>query len=394
MRIAFVSIPRFPCAVEIRRQPALGQRPLIVGDADQPKKVFDCSDAPWARGVRPGTPIRKALALCPDADVIPPDPVLYRASWEAVLDALDAVAPEVEDEAPGRAYLNVGGLQAHYIDEDALGQRIVAAVHEASGLEASVGIAMGKYPAFAAGTLAAPGESIAVPSGQEAAFLAPLDVELLPVSQDVVSRLRLLGLEATGDVARLSLPELMSQFGFEGERLWRLANGIDETPLFARKRAETLTATVTFEAPVAGIDVLVAAAKQLLSRLRLPLRGRAVRQVTLQAELTSGRGWEKRLVFREAVSEDARLVFVLRSALQNAPPPQAVQSLSLRLSGLSGETGKQLSLGDRGRLEKQLEEAVRQLKARYGFSPIFHCVDVEPWSVIPEERQILVESDA
>jgi hypothetical protein len=118
-----------------------------------------------------------------------------------------------------------------------------------------------------------------------------------------------------------------------------------------------------------------------------------VRELTLQAELISGRSWERRLVFREAVSENDRLVFLLRSTLTNFPPPQAVRSFCLRMSGLAGETGKQLSLGERGRLQKQLEEAIRQLRARYGHSPIYYCVDVEPWSVIPEDRQILVESD-
>src|SRR5205823_6277081 len=88
-----------------------------------------------------------------------------------------------------------------------------------------------------------------------------------------------------------------------------------------------------------------------------------------------------------------RLLFVLHSVLTNAPPPAAVKSLLLRLSGLTGETGKQLRLGERGRVQRQMEEAVRQLKARYGFSPVYRCIDVEPWSVIPEERQILVESD-
>jgi DNA polymerase-4/protein ImuB len=113
----------------------------------------------------------------------------------------------------------------------------------------------------------------------------------------------------------------------------------------------------------------------------------------LQAELISGRGWERRIVLREAVSENQRLDFVLRASLQNAPPPNAVRNISLRLAGLTGESGKQLSLGERGRLQRQLEECIRQLKARYGYSPVFRCVDVEPWSVVPEERQILVESD-
>jgi DNA polymerase-4/protein ImuB len=79
--------------------------------------------------------------------------------------------------------------------------------------------------------------------------------------------------------------------------------------------------------------------------------------------------------------------------LNNFPPPQAIRSLSLRLGGLTGETGKQLLLGQKQRQQRQLEEAIRQLKARYGYSPIYRCVDVEAWSVVPEDRQILVESD-
>ena len=422
MRIAFVSVPRFPCAVEVQRAPHLGEGSLIVGDAEAPKRVLDCSLTAAGLGVRPGIQIRKALALSPDAAILPPDPVLYRAKWEAILDALHSISPEVEDEELGRAYLNINGLGGHFQDENDLAAHLAAAVRASSGLEPSIGLANGRFPSFAAAiaavspiglSLAGSGVSPAfkwkptgstpdpakgniqiVPAGDEAGFLAPLDVGLLPVDPEIVSRLLLFGLQTMGKVAALTLPELQSQFGFEGKRLWQLVNGIDEAPLRPRPIEERIEAALSFETPVAGIDVLVAAAKQLLSRLRLPLRGRAARELALQAELVSGRGWERRLVLREAVSDNKRLSFVLRESLQNAPPPNAVRNISLRLGGLTGETGKQLSLGERGRLQRQLEESIRQLKARYGYSPVFNCVDVEPWSTIPEQRQILVESDA
>jgi nucleotidyltransferase/DNA polymerase involved in DNA repair len=394
LRIAFVHVPRLPCAVETQREPSLARAPLIIGDADQPKQVLDCSTQAEARGVRPGIAIRKALGLCPEAAVLAPDPVLYHARWQAALDALDDVSPEVEDAGLGRAYLNAAGLQAHYRDEAALGARILEAVEAASGLAACAGLAEGKFPAQAAALSAVAGSVRAVPAGSEAAFLAPFSVAALPLDPEVVSRLQLLGFETLGEVACLTLPELQSQFGAAGRRLWQLVNGSDEERLRPRRRSEVLEASLGFEAPVAGIDVMIAAARQLLSRLRLPLKGRAARELTLQAELVSGRGWEKRLVFREAVSEDARLLFLLRSTLDNFPPPTAIRGLTLRLSGLTGETGKQLSLDDRARLQRQVEEAVRQLKARYGFSPLYRCLDVEPWSVVPEERQVLVETDA
>jgi nucleotidyltransferase/DNA polymerase involved in DNA repair len=319
--------------------------------------------------------------------------VAYRSRWESVLDALGEVSPEVEDEAPGRAYVNVRGLDAHYRDDEALAGHLIEAVANASGLEAGVGMAGGKFPAFAAGSTCGPRQSRVVDPGSEAAFVAPLSVRMLPVGPQVIDRLRLLGLERIGEVASLTVPELMSQFGFGGERLWQLANGIDDEPLRPRKQPDTLQATANLESAVAGIDVMIAIARQLLSRLKLPLGGRAARELTLQAELESGRGWQHNLVFREPVSEDDRLTFLLRTALTNFPPPQAIRSLSLRLSSLTGETGKQLLLGQKQRQQRQLEEVIRQLKTRYGYSPVFRCVDVEPWSVIPEDRQILVESD-
>jgi nucleotidyltransferase/DNA polymerase involved in DNA repair len=394
VRIAFLSIPRFPCAVEALRQPELARRPLIVGDAEVPKRVFDCSFRASEEGVRHGMTIRQALAECPDAVVVPPDPVLYRGKWEGILDALSNVSPELEDGEMGRAYVNVGGLDSHYRDDAALAGHIIETVHLASGLDASVGLANGKFPAFAAAACSRLRESTVVPAGGEGAFLAPLDIGVLPVDREIVSRLRLFGLKAIGEVAALTLPELQSQFGFEGRRLWQLTNGIDETPLRPRPPIEKVEATLSFEAPVAGVNVMIAAAKQLLSRLRPSLRGRAARELVLQAELATGRGWERRIVMREAVSEGERLAFLLREALQNAPPPNAVRSISLRLSGLTGETGRQFSLDRKGRLQRQIEEAIRQLKTRYGYSPVYRCVDVEPWSVIPEQRQILVESDA
>ena len=393
VRIAFVSIPRFPCAVEVHRQPRLRRQPLIVGDAEQPKRVFDCSESAREQGVRHDMTIRQALSRCPEAEIVPPDPVLYRTTWETVMAALNQVSPEVEDEELGRAYVNVEGLEGHYRTDDALAAYLIKTVLDASGLEARLGMGNGKFPAFAAATTCGTRECRAVPAGSEREFLAPLSIQMLPVESGVVSRLNLLGLEWIGDVAGLTVPELIGQFGFAGERLWELANGIDDEPLQPRKLPETLKATAMLESSVAGIDVMIAITGQLLSRMKPSLAGRAARELILQAELESGRGWEHRLVFREAVSEDERLSFLLRNALTNFPPPQAIRSLSLRLSSLTGETGKQLSLGQKQRQQRQVEEAIRQLKTRYGYSPVYRCVDVEPWSVIPEERQILVESD-
>src|SRR5688572_9137568 len=184
--------------------------------------------------------IRQTAGICPEAVILPPDPVRYRSTWEDALSALGNFSPQIEDEELGHAYLDLTGMQSHYRDEQELGAGIVEAVKAATGLTASAGIASGKLPAFAAATVSNAGETYAISEGAESDFLSALSVDLLPVDAEVISRLRLLGMKRIADVARLSVPELQSQFGFDGKRIWQLANGIDETPLLPRPIHETL----------------------------------------------------------------------------------------------------------------------------------------------------------
>src|SRR4030042_5777809 len=108
MRAACVLIPRFPIAVEFLERSDLAGRPLVIGDSSgRGKTVLDCSPEAQAQGVRPGMPLRQALALCPNAALLEPDPARYQDAFEAVLHALEGISPLVEPAEHGRAYVGV-----------------------------------------------------------------------------------------------------------------------------------------------------------------------------------------------------------------------------------------------------------------------------------------------
>jgi hypothetical protein len=72
--------------------------------------------------------------------------------------------------------------------------------------------------------------------------------------------------------------------------------------------------------------------------------------------------------------------------------------MALELLGLAGEAARQQSLFTlRRRQLDPVVEAARHLRARFGGDvPLYHAVEVEPWSRIPERRWALVtyhESD-
>jgi nucleotidyltransferase/DNA polymerase involved in DNA repair len=314
-------------------------------------------------------------------------------SWQKALDALENLSPEVEDAKPGLAYLNVTGLKEHYGgDEHLLAAAISQVLANVTGLQSAIGVAANKAVAHAAAASVGVGALI-VHDGEEAGFLSGQRVSGLPLTSHIVERLQVFGLENVSQVAALPKARLAEQFGRDGERLWALASGFYDEPLLPRKPTVVLEESIGFEDTIASVEVLVAAARQLIGRLVQRLEGRCTRELCLRAELSHGRGWERRIVLREAISERERLVFVTKTALREHPPPAAVSRLEIRLSGLTGERGRQLAVGER-RWADSLAESIWQLKAYDGHSPIFRCLEIEPWSAIPENRYLLVEYDA
>jgi DNA polymerase-4/protein ImuB len=244
--------------------------------------------------------------------------------------------------------------------------------------------------------VSAPSEVCLVPPGQERRFLAPIDVSVLPCSRDTLRRVELFGLRTMGDLASLPVGAVQAQFGSEGRHCWELAWGIDREPLRPLRREESIREHLAFYAPLISREALVTAGRQLLTRLlgQPAMRGRAARRMTLRALLSDGRSWERASVFREATADQEQMLCVLKSAIEAAPLTAPIEELSIELSGFAGETGKQEGFfsGDRRR-QPQFREAIRQLKARYGRSPVLQVVEVEPWSRIPERRHALIDYD-
>lgn len=388
-QLACIHVPRFAVEVERQRRPDIAARLILIGDST----VLDCSLGAEASGVRRGMRMSEAIGLCPRAVVLPPDLPHYRRRFDQVLDFLDGYSPEVEPGTLGTAFLSLDGLSE---EPKGFAEGLIADLHWRLRFMASVAVAGGKFAARMAATTTRPGLAKVVPPGEEAALLAPLPVDHLPMSDSMRWRLPLLGLEAIGDIPRLPLGAFQQQFGPEGKRCWELANGIDHEPLIPRVKEETVVRglqlpapAVTLEAILAGLERLVFAAYGDNGR-----RGRWVRKAVVRAALDGG-SWELPVPFREALADPRDAWFAVQSAIERHPPQRPVDELEVELVGLSAESGKQASMFDGGRakLRRQVEEAVRQLNSRSGRHLIGKVVEVEPWSRIPERRMALVDLD-
>jgi DNA polymerase-4/protein ImuB len=399
LRVACVWIAQLALRVEILRHPAWDGRPLVLGGGPGERKVVQlCSPEAEAAGIRAGLPLREVVPLCPEAMVLQPDPVRTATVLEAVLADLQRVSPLVEPADDGYFYVDVRGLHAMYGDLESLEAAIHAAVPPL--LRPRVGIANGKFAAAVAARMGEPGGSAracVVPASETRAFLAPLSVRhLLMLEPEVQHRLELLGLRTIGDLARLPFSAVQAELGPPGAQAWRVAHGKDSEPVVARPVVAAVQDGLRFDDPLGSVEAVMAAIDQLLAHTysQPALQGRSVRQVRVRALLADGTSWERLYTFKEALStrDAARRALKSKLDLPNGLPPAPIDELALELLGLGGEAARQPGLFvARARQLSEIAEAARQLRTRYGRVPLYHAIEVEPWSRIPERRWALVQ---
>ncbi|MBI3971050.1 MAG: hypothetical protein HY332_07145 [Chloroflexi bacterium] len=289
-RIGCVWLPRFGLTVASRLDPLKTHRsspftlhsPLSCVALYRPgtrwQELLECSPDLEAIGIRPGMPLKEAQSRSPEARYLPCDEAALAAiarAFEAVVDALDAFSPIVEPaplEALGSgravAYLDVAGLQPLYGPEPRLAERLAAAATSATadlgGCLARVGIAASKFTAWVAATLA---DSMVVPPGEEALFLAPLPLETLPLPLQARLALQRLGVRTLGDYARLPANAVVHRYGGAGRHAHLLAQGNDDEPLRPRRPQLAARVEIAFDWEETELDRLVFALKMLADQL-------------------------------------------------------------------------------------------------------------------------------
>jgi DNA polymerase-4 len=392
MKTACVLTTHLPIKAELRRHPEFQDKPVIIAqELGSRRVVLDWSLR--ARGVAQGMSLQEARSLCQDATLLEADEPYYQAVFNEILDCLAQRSPLVEGAGLGCAYVGLDGLELMYGGEARLTTGLLQAVHP--GFNPRVGVAQGKFPAYLAAITSGPGRATRVPEDM-ADFLAGFSVNLLPLSWESKMHLRRFGLYTLGQVARLSPGSMQAQFGVEGLKAWQLANGIDYSPLVPRQFDEMISESLTFPSPTGTLSAILIGIESLLTRAfsRPEVRDKCARSIILESNILHRSPWVRQFPFKEAVDSQGRAMFLIKNALDSVRLPGPLEDMKLTLSGLTGQSGIQSSLFSEVRKREQLRETVRQLEVQLGCPPpIFVVRDLEPWSRIPERRQVLVRFD-
>src|SRR5215467_3544831 len=270
-RIVFhVDMDAFFVSVEELSNPALkGQAVVVGGQRDERGVVTAASYAARKFGVHSAMPLRTAAKLCPAAIFVDGHPDRYRECSRKVHTVLQSFTPQVEMVSIDEAYLDMTGTERLHGPPLVAANKLHQQMKAETRLNCSIGIGTSRLIAKVCSGKAKPHGLLYVVPGQEAKFLAPLNVRDIPgVGKVTEKNLGELGIVTVGDVARLEDRFLEQHLGKWGLALAGKARGEDAGAWFEGEigedtAAKSISHEHTYNRDTANVDKIEATLMRL-----------------------------------------------------------------------------------------------------------------------------------
>jgi len=288
--ILHVDLDAFFAAVEVRENPRLAGKPVIVGADPRGGKGRGvvCAASYPARefGVRSAMPISQAYARCPQGSFLRPRMELYAASSRRFMAILERYSDLVEPLSIDEAFLDVTASEALFGRGEEIARRIKEDVKREERLTASMGVAPSKFVAKIASDLEKPDGLVVVGADEVDAFLSELPIRRLwGAGPKALEQFRRLGVATIGEIRRVPFDRLTETFGPAGARHFaQLARGADRREVVPEHERKSVGHEVTFDRDVADRSLVEKTLLRLVEEVtyRLRQQGLAGRTVTVK----------------------------------------------------------------------------------------------------------------
>lgn len=372
--IIHVDMDAFFASVEIRDDPSLRGKPLIIGSLPSERGVVaTCSYEARKYGVHSAMNIKEAYRLCPNGIYMHPNMEKYRKVSGQLHGIWNSYATASEAVAFDEAYLDVTETAGDFTGARQIAQTIKRRIREELGLTCSVGVAYSKTAAKTASEEKKPDGYFEIPTPEAfVKLILDRDVRVLyTVGAMTAEKLYAAGIRTVRDV-RERQQDVIRLLGKQGQWITRLSFGIDDrkvTP-YRPQDAKSISREVTFQKDVDNYDLL----KDVLLLLALSVEDRARRAglhgqgVTLKLTYSDMKGISRSQI---VLAADSALAIYRRAAqMLDQVEKRPVRLIGTGIYNLSDEQERQLSFEDvfeqaGQEREEELQRLLEGLQERY-----------------------------
>lgn len=219
---------------------------MIVGGSANRGVVTSCSYEARKFGVQSAMPMRAAMKLCPQAITIQGSYHEYAYYSKVVTSIIADKVPLFQKASVDEFYCDLTGMD-RFFNVTEYTKNLREHIIKETGLPISCGLSSAKYISKMATNEAKPNGFLEVPHGKEKDFLWPLGIDkILGVGKQTEPRLRAMGLNTLGDIARTPKSILINKLGKWGEVLWNKSQGIGSTEIETEWDQKSMSHETTF----------------------------------------------------------------------------------------------------------------------------------------------------
>jgi len=247
-KIIHIDMDCFYAAVEMRDNPSLKNRPVAVGGSkDQRGVLCTCNYVARKYGLHSAMATAHAFKLCPNLELLPVNMSKYRKVSSAIYNIFKHYSSNIEPLSLDEAFLDVTDCTMHQGSATWIAKAIRSQIKEEQGLTASAGVASNKFLAKIASEWCKPDGLFVITPKEMPNFIQALPVQKIfgvgPVS---ARKLINMGMKTCGDLQRMSLIDLLTDFGSMGARLYKLCRGIDDREVESNRQRKSISVEETY----------------------------------------------------------------------------------------------------------------------------------------------------
>lgn len=264
--IAHIDMNCFYASVEEKYNPELKGKPLAVaGEVKTRHGIILTANYPARKyGVKTTMRVGDAKKLCPSLQVVRPDMKKYQEESKKIFDLIREYTEKIEIVSVDEAYIDLSDFKEPIKVMAVIQRRI----YKQLGMPSSVGISFNKFFAKMGSDLKKPLGFSIINKKNYKDILWGLDVgEMHGCGKAAAKKLKKIGINTIGDIAKANDVILHSLLGIQGLRLIKRANGEDNRDLKYSIERKSIGNSKTFTMDLIEEDDVAKEIKKLSNKV-------------------------------------------------------------------------------------------------------------------------------
>lgn len=380
-QIIHVDMDAFFAAVEVRDDPTLAGKPLIIGALPHERGVVStCSYEARKFGIRSGMSIKDAYRNCPDGIYMHPNMKKYHMVSKEIREIWRSYTDLVECIALDEGYLDVTGSAHLYGGARKIAQDIKRRIREQTSLTCSAGLGYNMMTAKLASEENKPDGYFEITNSvQLRQLIYERDVSILyGVGKKTAEALHKARIYTVRDIYQ-NQETIVRMFKNQGRKILEYAQGIDLRAVTPYTQAKSIGKEHTFQEDIEDFDFLRDALLLIAKELSFEIHEKGIYSSTITLKITYG---NMQAISRSKTGEStnrADEIFAIARELLDKIERKPVRLIGISLTGLSNTGERQISLLDMERYEQKekLDAVSFQLQKKFGKHTIKTAKELE-----------------